>query len=468
MSVTFTRGQQLGREGLNIFLDNASGVPTNVQEITYALFDFTTGLEVLLGPPRRVPANPSVGEYYVNVVIPLDANLGSYRIRWTFREFVGAPLQQVVQEFSIVDRPTEVTSRYSSQTADLVRRFRILCRDNAPDKNYHFRPPTAEGTITQYNRVFGYIWEDDELVEYLDRGLDMIIAVPPRTPFVSVDQMAQYRPEWRTLLLTGAMTHALQAIRLNWVADEFSVKGDTLVKVFLQNSGYLDVPIADIYAACYNEVTAISTSPSTLRAICGAFKQGRLYVQAVPSGDTASCLARVTDVLKHKSGAKPNVRITLADGRAVVTTIDHSLFHVIYGVPVAVRADAIKAGDSIATLVNGNVVPATVALTSHEAPQPFMYDLSIPGPENFGLSNGILAHNSYSVGGISLDLDKASKYESALSYASDQFDKQIERAKLTVKYTMGLQQPRYGIGIRSAFGAYSGAGILTPSKFVGM
>ena len=130
MSVIFNRGQQLGREGLNIFLDNASGVPTNVQEITYALFDFTTGLEVLLGPPRRVPANPSVGEYYVNVVIPLDANLGSYRIRWTFREYVGAPLQQVVQEFSIVDRAVDVTSRYSNITADLTRRFRILLRDN--------------------------------------------------------------------------------------------------------------------------------------------------------------------------------------------------------------------------------------------------------------------------------------------------------------------------------------------------
>ena len=171
-----------------------------------------------------------------------------------------------------------------------------LVVSNCPDRNYHFRPPAHEDTINQYNQVFGYIWEEEELVEYLDRGLDMIIAAPPRTPFNSIDQMAQYRPEWRTLLLTGAMMHALQALRINWAGDEFS----------------------------------------------------------------------------------------------------------------------------------------------------------------------------YSIGGISLDLEKASKYESALSYAAEQFASQLEKAKLTCKYTMGLQQPRYGIGIRSSFGPFSGNSVLSPAKFVGM
>ena len=207
---------------------------------------------------------------------------------------------------------------------------------------------------------------------------------------------------------------------------------------------------------------------NTRKEIREAFEQGQLYVQAVPEGASTVSLARVADVLKHKSDTKANVCVTLTDGRTVVTTIDHSLFHVIAGLPVAVRADAIKVGDAIATLVNGNVVPATVASSKPEAPQPFMYDLSIPGPQNFGLSNGILAHNSYSIGGISLDLDKASKYESALSFSSDQFDKQCEHAKATVKFCLGLQQPRYGIGIRSSFGPYSGAGILSPAKFISM
>ena len=77
MAVSFIRGQQLGREDLNIFLTNSSGTPANAAEISYALIDFTTGQEVVIGPPRRTPANPSVGEYYASVLVPLDARVGS-------------------------------------------------------------------------------------------------------------------------------------------------------------------------------------------------------------------------------------------------------------------------------------------------------------------------------------------------------------------------------------------------------
>ena len=61
MSTAFFKGQQLGPDDLNIYLEDNSGHPTNAAEITYALYDFTTGQEVLLGVPRRSPANPAVG-----------------------------------------------------------------------------------------------------------------------------------------------------------------------------------------------------------------------------------------------------------------------------------------------------------------------------------------------------------------------------------------------------------------------
>jgi hypothetical protein len=82
------------------------------------------------------------------------------------------------------------------------------------------------------------------------------------------------------------------------------------------------------------------------------------------------------------------------------------------------------------------------------------------------MMNWVADEFSYSIGGVSLDIDKSSKYESLYQAMSDQFDKQLERAKNTVKIVKGLQQPRYGIGIRSAFGPYTGAGVLTPRKFV--
>jgi hypothetical protein len=295
---TFNKGQQLGRGDLNLFLTSTNGTPQNAAEISYALYDFTTGQEVLLGVPRRTPVNPSVGEYFASVIIPLDANTGKYRIRWTFREVVGGQVQSALMEFDITekDAPAALVTTLTPNEADLVRRLRILLRDNSPDRNYHFRPPTHEETVRQYNRVFGYIWEDEELQEFLYRSLDDIISSPPRTPFASVDSMSQTRPEWRSMLLVGAERYALHALRVNWIADEFD----------------------------------------------------------------------------------------------------------------------------------------------------------------------------YSIGGVSLNLDKASKYEGAYQATVEQFDKQLEKAKATVNVIRGLQQPRYGTGIRSAFGPYAGRGVLAPSKFVGM
>ncbi len=179
---------------------------------------------------------------------------------------------------------------------NLVPVSSCICCKNSPDRNYHFRPPAHEETIRQFNRVFGYIWEDYELGEFIERSLDMISSSPPATPFQNVDQLCTFRPQWRTMLLTGAMIYAINALRLNWIADEFD----------------------------------------------------------------------------------------------------------------------------------------------------------------------------YSIGGISLAIDKSSKYESAMSSASEQFDKQLEKAKATINIVKGLQQPRFGVGIRSAFGPFVGRGVLTPRKFMGV
>lgn len=295
MSVAFFKGQQLGQEDLNIFLENTSGTPSNAQEISYALYDVTTGQEALLGVPRRTPANPAVGHYYASVIIPLDANIGLYRVRWTFRELVGGPIHQVLQEFEVIDKATNDVSIYTNCETDMMRRLRILLRDNNPDRNYKFRPPAHEATINQFNQVFGFIWEDNELQEYLLRSLDMIVAAPPKTPFRTCDQLVQCYPEWRTLLLNGAMMHALMAVSICWISEDFS----------------------------------------------------------------------------------------------------------------------------------------------------------------------------YSIGGVSLDIDKASKYEAAYQTLSDRWDKQLELAKSTVKIVRGLQQPKYGMGIRSSFGSFTRDSVLTPAKFVG-
>ena len=43
----------------------------------------------------------------------------------------------------------------------------------------------------------------------------------------------------------------------------------------------------------------------------------------------------------------------------------------------------------------------------------------------------------------------------------------IKKAKArTVKFIRGLQQPRFGMGVRSAFGPFTGKGVMSPRNFV--
>lgn len=302
MPVAFTPGQELGRNDLKIFLVDEVGVPTNAAEITYAIYFVDValgppGVEVLIGPAQRIPVNPSVGEYYAALLVPPGAGSGSYRIRWRILRTVDGEAQEVVQEFGVSDPATcgDGQRVYSMCELGLIDRLRVLLRDNNPDRNYHFRPPEQEGVVKRYNRVFGYIWEDYELVVYLQSALDWFNAFPPETEGIrTLNDLCARKPVWTTFILWGAMVHALMALSINWVADEFD----------------------------------------------------------------------------------------------------------------------------------------------------------------------------YSIGGISMSIDKSSKYESLKQNAEGQLDKATEAKARTVKFIRGLQQPKFGFGVRSSFGPQVGRGVLSPRSFV--
>ena len=130
----FEQGQVLGRGDLDIFLTDTSGNPSNAYEITYALYfvDPTTSAEVLIGPPNKIPVNPSVGEYYAAIMIPGNAEIGCYRIRWQFRETSTSPQEGVVQQFGVVGDNAQYSpaSPYSNCLQNLINKMRVLTRDN--------------------------------------------------------------------------------------------------------------------------------------------------------------------------------------------------------------------------------------------------------------------------------------------------------------------------------------------------
>ena len=299
MAVTFRRGQELGRaNGLNIFIKSKDKSTVNAAEITFNLYDFTTGVEVILPPSGRHPENPGVGEYFARFIVPLDANIGNYRIRWFFRQFVNSPQAQVVQDFSLVDNATQIITLpgITPIEYDLIRGMRLMLRDANPARNYHFSPPAGQDSVNEFTRVFGYLWEDIELLEFLRVSNDSINMYAPQTFYATLDQLISEHRDWRTLLFTGAMVHALNAVAANWILDEFG----------------------------------------------------------------------------------------------------------------------------------------------------------------------------YSIGGISLDLEKSSKYQGMANDAQSRFAEFVVAAKDTVKIVRGLRQSRFGVGIRSSFGPSVGRGALTPRRFLGI
>ena len=81
-------------------------------------------------------------------------------------------------------------------------------------------------------------------------------------------------------------------------------------------------------------------------------------------------------------------------------------------------------------------------------------------------ANWIVDEFDYSIGGISLSLDRSSKYEGLKSSAEQMWSQSVEAKTRTTKFMRGLSQPKYGIGIRSAFGPHVGRGVLSPRNFI--
>ena len=218
MAALFFPGQTLGPDDLSISIRNSFGALVDPESIYYTIFDFTTGREILMGNQHQMPASPTSGIFYAPYMIPLDANLGDWVVRWDFKERGSDIWQQVAQALTVAKREAIQTSVTQDTTERLlIRRLRILLRDNNPDRNYRFRPPNTEKYLQSQTEVFGYIWTDEELFEYLLMAADDINSRPPATGIT----LENHPTAWRTAIILRAASFACMAVTMNWIADEF-------------------------------------------------------------------------------------------------------------------------------------------------------------------------------------------------------------------------------------------------------
>lgn len=200
-----------------------------------------------------------------------------------------------------------------------------------------------------------------------------------------------------------------------------------------------------------------------IKNIKESFLKGKLKVESFNREIEEIEWKPIQDILRHNSENKRMMRV-YTEKEVVCVTEDHSLF--LYGANKEVMPKDLKIGDLIIGKDKYVSKPFRVIAIEDVDKEKYAFDLSIPGNENFFLSSGILAHNTYSISGVSLTIDKFSKYEAMKNNFIQEWDKARDLAKTSIKIIKGLRQPKFGVGISSALGPYSRPGVQSRRNFV--
>ena len=155
--------------------------------------------------------------YIAVPVIPSDTLVGDYYIKWTFQQSPDSGESYATQEFAVINGSVVIESPYNDTEKALIRKMRFILRDNNPDRNYHFMPPAQEEVIQGFTQKFGYVWEDEELYEYVDFAISDLNNSPPREGW----EISSLPHRLWSMVLSQAAATALRALAINWAHEEW-------------------------------------------------------------------------------------------------------------------------------------------------------------------------------------------------------------------------------------------------------
>jgi hypothetical protein len=231
--ISFSVGKQLGPGDLSLTVRDTNGQPQVPAYISYSIFNIGDKQPSLVSDPRSIPANGlTTGQYYINTTVPTSWIPGNYRVVWYLQQNQDAPEVSIYEEFSIVltnavasslEAPSVFMSKrlgISENVANMVMMVRELLSDTNPDRNYHFRPPTAGKVVAGFNQRVGYIWTDQSILRYLNIAIARINSGNPKNFYsFTIDQIPE---TWYQAATVGAASYALMAEAIRWNAEEFS------------------------------------------------------------------------------------------------------------------------------------------------------------------------------------------------------------------------------------------------------
>lgn len=228
--ITLTPGRTLTAGDLYLLTRDANGAPITPNYIAYTLFLVQGTDQVLMSAPRSIPATGVPGSSYVAMTIPTSWADGTYRIVWYLKELVDSVEQTVTEDFAVqsvkpgfnLEAPSMLMIpglATKPEWAPIIRQVRELLSDTNPDRNYHFRPPTAAKTVANFSQRVGFIWTDPTIIVMLQTALSRVNSANPKAMYgFTLDTLQE---PFTSCACLGAAALCLSAEGCRWVADEF-------------------------------------------------------------------------------------------------------------------------------------------------------------------------------------------------------------------------------------------------------
>lgn len=262
--ITLTQGKTLSAGDLAILVRDAQGMLLDPVGITYSIFHIADQIPLkptqayeydlhqqqtmqggpplppqgmtLVGQPNCIPKRVSQGAYIVPITIPTTWK-GIFRLVWYLQQYPTSPVDQVTEDFVVqsvdpldpafeapsilVGKSLSIASANSSPEvyAKAVKIVRHLLRDDNPDRNYHFRPPTPGRVVAGYTTRVGYIWTDEDIL------INLMISISKLNTWNPLNYTAwtldSIPMDWGNAAAIGAAAFCLLGESARWTADEF-------------------------------------------------------------------------------------------------------------------------------------------------------------------------------------------------------------------------------------------------------
>lgn len=255
--IAFAQGKILGTGDLSLTVREETGVPYDPSSISYSIFsvDRDTEVQTLVTQPNQEPSRNGLGIYSIPLTIPALWN-GTYRVVWYVTRTDSGPQATIYEDFQVVPfSPTSNSVEAMSvflalkpgltpKLAELVMNVRALLSDTNPDRNYHFRPPTATKTVAGYTSRVGFIWEDETIIRMLKMTVSQLNSWNPlNITSYNVESMPE---PWSDAACVGAAAKCLTSEASRWISEEFEYSLNGISLSLNKSASYMS--LASTYA----------------------------------------------------------------------------------------------------------------------------------------------------------------------------------------------------------------------------